>query len=149
MASADSCLLTTEVALYGAGKIPVLSAFLGFVSLLQAKALSWRSQDLWVPVAPAGNLTEQESIPHERQVSPDKNVNFRSPSAPFTVSPESRALTCCAALPRDSALYDVSVRQLASLHSGFLQTHLTVTPLPSVSNFVTFHNVTWNTYRGL
>ncbi len=27
--------------------------------------------------------------------------------------------------------------------------YLTVAPLPSVSNFVTFSNVTWNTYRGL
>jgi len=39
MASADSCLFTTQVALHGAGKIPALSAFLGFVSPFQAKAL--------------------------------------------------------------------------------------------------------------
>ncbi len=59
---------------------------------------------------------------HGKQVSPDKNVNFPCVAAPFTVSPVPWALTCCAALPGDSALYDVSVRQLASLHSGFLQT---------------------------
>jgi hypothetical protein len=102
-------------------------------------------------------------MPHGKQVSPDKNVNFpcvgkrgtRLRHASFTVSPVPRASTCCAALPRDSALYDVSVRQLASLHSGFLQTPphgsaLEVCAyLPSISNFVTFHNVTWNTYRGL
>jgi len=55
----------------------------------------------------------------------------RDTTAPFTVSPEPRALTCCAALPRDSALYDISVRlpvrctqtgRLTALHSGFLQT---------------------------
>jgi hypothetical protein len=40
----------------------------------------------------------------------------------LTVSPVPRALTCGAALPSDSALYDVSIRQLTSLHSGFLQT---------------------------
>ena len=60
--------------------------------------------------------------PHVRQISPDKNVNFPCAAAPFTVSPVPWALTCCAALPRDSALYDVSVRQLTSLRSGFLQT---------------------------
>ena len=59
MASADSCLFTTQVALHGAGQIPALSAFLGFVSPLQAKALSWKSRDLWVPVAPAGNFTRK------------------------------------------------------------------------------------------
>lgn len=56
------------------------------------------------------------------QASPDKNVNFPCATAPFTVSPVPWALTCGAALPRDSALYDVSVRQLTSLRSGFLQT---------------------------
>ncbi len=61
-------------------------------------------------------------MPHGKQVSPDKNVNFPCAAAPFTVSPVPWALTCGDALPRDSALYDVSVRQLTSLHSGFLQT---------------------------
>jgi len=60
--------------------------------------------------------------PHAEQISPDKNVNFPCATAPFTVSPVPKALACCAALPRDSALYDVSVRQLTSLRSGFLQT---------------------------
>ena len=132
-ASADSCLFTTQVALHGAGQIPALSAFLGFVSPLQAKALSWKSRDIWVPVAPAGNFTGQESIPHQRQVSPDKNVNFHCTAAPFTVSPEPRALTCCADLSGDWTLYAVSVRlpvrctqtgRLIALHSGFL--HLPV-----------------------
>jgi len=72
--------------------------------------------------SPAGNFTGNNIILHGKQVSPDKNVNFPCAAAPFTVSPVPRALTCCAALPRDSALYDVSVRQLSSLHSGFLQT---------------------------
>jgi len=121
MTSADSCLFTAQVALYGAEKIPV-SAFFGFVSPSQAKALSWKGRDIWRPVAPAGNLTEQESFPHDKQVSPDKDVNFHCTTAPFTVSPEPGALTCLAVLPRDSALYDVSVRRLTVLRSGFLQT---------------------------
>src|SRR4030042_1142572 len=56
------------------------------------------------------------------QVSPDKDVNFDYATAAFTVSPESRALSCCADLPGDSALYAVSVRRLIALHSGFLWT---------------------------
>jgi hypothetical protein len=56
------------------------------------------------------------------QVSPDKDVNCDYATAAFTVSPESRALSCCADLPGDSALYAVSVRRLIALHSGFLRT---------------------------
>ena len=58
----------------------------------------------------------------EKQVSPDKNVNFPCATAPFTVSHVPWALTRGAALPRDSALYDVSVRRPTDLPSGFLQT---------------------------
>ena len=42
--------------------------------------------------------------------------------AAFTLSPESGALSCCADLPGDWALYAISVRRLIALHSGFLQT---------------------------
>ena len=60
--------------------------------------------------------------PHDAQISPDKNVNFRYTTAAFTLSPESGALPCGADLPGDWALYTVSVRRLIALHSGFLQT---------------------------
>jgi len=60
--------------------------------------------------------------PQARQISPDKNVNCRYTTAAFTLSPESRALSCVADLPRDWALYAASVRRLIALHSGFLQT---------------------------
>ena len=56
------------------------------------------------------------------QISPDKNVNCHDATAAFTVSPEPGALSCRADLPRDSALYAVSVRRLITLHSGFLRT---------------------------
>jgi len=71
-------------------------------------------RDIWVSVAPAGNFTGNNIVLHGKQVSPDKNVNFLCATAPFTVSPVPRALTCCAALPRDSALYDVSVPRIKS-----------------------------------
>jgi len=59
---------------------------------------------------------------HVGQVSPDKTVIFRYTTATFTVSPESWALSCCADLPGNSALYVVSVRRPITLYSGFLQT---------------------------
>jgi hypothetical protein len=61
-------------------------------------------------------------VPPDRQISPDKDVNCRCTTAPFTVSLEPRALLCGANLPGDSALYDVSVRRLTASHSDFLQT---------------------------
>ena len=60
--------------------------------------------------------------PQAGQISPDKNVNCRYTTAAFTLSPESRALLCCANLPGDWALYAVSVRRLIALYSSFLQT---------------------------
>ena len=60
--------------------------------------------------------------PQAGQISPDKNVNCRYATAAFTLSPESGALSCCADLPGDWALYAVSVRRLIALRSGFLQT---------------------------
>ena len=47
---------------------------------------------------------------------------FHGATAAFTISPESWALTSCAALPGDLALYAVSVRRLIALRSSFLQT---------------------------
>ncbi len=83
---------------------------------------------IWPLLTPAQTpcMLPHKALPKDRppvgQASPDKNVNFPCATAPFTVSPAPRALTCCAALPRDSALYAVSVRRPTFLHLGFLQT---------------------------
>ena len=68
------------------------------------------------------NLGNHYQHRQDRQISPDKDVNCRYATAPFTVSPEPWASLCGANLPGDSALYDVSVRRLIALHSGSLQT---------------------------
>jgi len=60
--------------------------------------------------------------PHVEQVSPDKNVICHYATAAFTVSLEPMALSCVADLPRDSALYAISVRRLIVLRSSFLRT---------------------------
>jgi hypothetical protein len=56
------------------------------------------------------------------QASPDKDVICRYTTAVFTVSPKPGALSCCADLPGDLALYAISVRRLIALHSSFLRT---------------------------
>ena len=87
MTSADSCLLTIQVAPYGAGLSVTCLLPLFRISSL-AEAFSQGCRDLWVPVAPAGLLTGNQTGPHGRQVSPDKDMNFRCTIATFTVSPE-------------------------------------------------------------
>jgi hypothetical protein len=95
--------------------------------------------------------------PNERnlkQISPDKNVNFRYTTAAFTLSPESGASLCCANSPGDWALYAVSVRRLIALRSGLplplvalacgspcaslqpFRPFLTETPLPSANVYI-------------
>ena len=84
-----------------------------------------KTPGLGQPVAPSGTFTgwhKNTCELHVEQISPDKNVNFRYTTAAFTISPEPRALLCCANLPGNLALYAVSVRRLIALHPGFLQT---------------------------
>jgi hypothetical protein len=74
------------------------------------------------------HLTEQRYAPHERQASPDKDIHpVEFPGGNpiqqgklslhnrviYRIS-EPRALTCCAALPRDWALYAISVPRIES-----------------------------------
>ncbi len=56
------------------------------------------------------------------QISPGKNMIFPCTTATFTIPQRSGwASSCCADSPWGSALYAVSVRRLAGLHSGFFQ----------------------------
>ena len=119
MASADFCLITRQVALKGAMRI--LLVLLPMVRSYPAAATEYAGTFVSPVVRVPGSFTRQISS-HVRQISPDKNVNFRYATAAFTLSPESRALSCCADLPGDWALYAVSVRRLTALHSGFLRT---------------------------
>jgi len=117
-----------------------LSGLLCFVSHQRGLPFHHRCRDIWEPVAPAGIFTGNNIMPHEKQASPDKSVNFRCTTAPFTVSPVPWALTCCAVLPGDSALYGISVRRPTSLPSASFRPHLTVTPLPSASTSCYYFN---------
>ena len=135
MASADSCSLTIQITPYGAASS--VSCLLIFVSYFTDKAET--------SIVCAGTLyrwpqpvfsLETKSYRMENRspriraftllnripIGKFNRVNFRCTTAPFTVSPVPWALTCCAVLPGDSALYGVSVRRPTSLHFGFLQT---------------------------
>ena len=77
---------------------------------------------LGIPVRPRW-IYGSASHRYVRQISPGKNAMFRCTSAAFTVGavPVGFAVMCqLASAP--SAFYAVSVRRLARLHSGFLQT---------------------------
>ncbi len=61
--------------------------------------------------------------PPVEQASPDKDVICRYTTAAFTVSPKPGALSRCADLPGDWALYAISIIvELIALHSSFLRT---------------------------
>lgn len=92
------------------------------------KSPSKRCRDLWVPVAPSGNLT-RKATSRKADRSPRiraftllnfpkgtlfNRVNFRYATAAFTLSPEPWALLCCANLPGDWALYAISVPRIKS-----------------------------------
>jgi len=105
-----------------------LSGFAGLVSSYHTPPCGNVLRLLWPLLTPARSpcMLPYRALPKQRphvgQVSPDKDVIFHYTTAAFTLSPESRALLCCANLPGDWALYAVSVRRLIALHSGFLQT---------------------------
>ena len=72
-----------------------------------------------------------------KQISPDKNMNFHSTTASFTVSIELRALLSMANLPMDSAFYDVSVRRLTVLLQASFPQNLAAPQLPFANSFCT------------
>jgi hypothetical protein len=94
---------------------PVLSGAHWFVSRYRAQPFP-SIAGTWSAGSPSRHFHQTVcGSPSDRQVgqiSPDKSVNFHDATAAFTVSPEPGALSCRADLPRDSALYAISVRRL-------------------------------------
>jgi hypothetical protein len=140
---------------------PVLSGAHWFVSRYRAQPFP-NIAGTWSAGSPSRHFhqTVCGSSPNRQvgQISPDKNVNFRDATAAFTVSPEPGALSCRADLPRDSALYAVSVPRIGSgaslAHSlctpASSRRSLAVPPLPSASTCANVQNtLTGFTYRGL
>ena len=119
MASADFCGLTRCIparrAVWPDGSLPLRSLGIGQHDL---SARSFRVRH------------DQEAVVHHHQphrhgaqISPGKDANSPCTNAPFTLSAEPMGFAVlCQLASTLQAFYVVSVRRLARLHSGFLQT---------------------------
>ena len=97
-------------------------------------------------------------LTHDRQISPDKNVNCPCTAAAFTLSPEPVGFVVSCQLARRLSLgYPlagdaVSVRRSARMPPASSGPILTDTPLPSARTFVSIPHMSghpWFSYRGL
>lgn len=78
-------------------------------------------------------LTFSQSL--VKQISPDKNADFRYTAASFTLTTlDHWASLSCASSPPEQALYDVSVRQLVALLAASSPPNLAVSQLPFASS---------------
>jgi len=116
MASADFCLINQRVA----PAVAVHNCWAAIGSSLRSVDSKLAEWDL-ITRESDRDLPNRNTL-HFKQISPDKNMNFHSTTASFTVSTEPGASLSCANLPMDSALYDVSVRRLTVFAKGFLPT---------------------------
>jgi len=86
MASADFCIPTIPITQFGAAHPHFLSAFFGLYLTVKAGHSLSVPGCLYTGTLPV-SFTENDFILHGKQISPDKNVNFRYANASFTVSP--------------------------------------------------------------
>ena len=91
----------------------------------------------------------KRSTLHLKQISPDKDMNFHSTTASFTVSTEPWASLSCANLPMDSALYDVSVRRLTVLLQASFPQSLAALQLPFANSCCTLNKYRSSPIRDL
>ena len=123
MPSADFCLLTPYVATQGAaGFFMRRCLFRGSFWDSYPSTANGHAGFLVIRVNPFRTLL-MSLLPHGKQISPDKDVNFPCTTAAFTLPLEpSGFVVLCQLAQGLSLLYAVSVRRLARLLSGFLQT---------------------------
>ena len=104
---------------------------------------------------PTGDFTGNNFILLGMQISPNKDMNFRYASASFTVSPVPGRNHVVLTYPKTRPYMMFLFVTSYLCHPASFRPHLTVTPSESALTchrlviYVTFHNVTWNTYRGL
>jgi hypothetical protein len=94
-------------------------------ALLSSLVRGWQPAATPGPFASSAPSGINHAIPHRHadQISPGKNAMFPRTSAAFTVGPVPMGFAVmCQLASVPSAFYAVSVRRLARLHSGFLQT---------------------------
>jgi len=118
MAAADFCTITACIAASRAVFLDDGAANF-FDTQRAARHGAWVLVSRWNP----SGSCRHPFAPHAVQISPGKNANFLCTNAAFTLSakPMGFAVLCQLASAL-WAFYAVSVRRLAHLHSGFLQT---------------------------
>jgi len=88
MPSADFCLLTQDVAIQGAvGSLMRRCLFCGSLRDSSPPTASGHAGFLVIRVNPLRTLL-MSLLPHGKQISPDKDVNFPCTTAAFTLPPE-------------------------------------------------------------
>ena len=91
-------------------------------------------------------------LTHDRQISPDKNVNFPCTTAAFTLSPEPVGFVVSCQLARRLSL-PMRFLSVGShvCHPASFRPFLTESPLPSARTFGSIHHMRhpWFSYRGL
>lgn len=119
MAAADFCTITASIAASRAARMDDVAASF-FDTQRAARHGAW----VLVSRVNQSGLFRHPFAPHAVQISPGKNANFLCTSASFTLSAEPVGFAVMCQLASTLwAFYAVSVRRLAHLHSGFLQTH--------------------------
>lgn len=119
MAAADFCTVTTCIAASRAARMDDVAA-----SFFDTQRAARHGAGSWYPGGTLSGYRRHPLAPHAVQISPGKNANFLCTSAAFTLSVEPVGFAVmCQLASALWAFYAVSVRRLAHLHSGFLQTH--------------------------
>src|SRR4030043_1255654 len=104
MPSADFCLLTRYVAMPGAaGLVMRRCLFRGSLEDSYPPTANGYAGFLVIRVNPFRNLL-MSLLPHGKQISPDKDVNFPCTNAAFTLSPEPAGFAMCGWLARRLSL---------------------------------------------
>ena len=125
MPSADFCLLTQDVAIQGAAGFPMRRClFRGSFKDSYPLTANGHAGFLVFRVNPFRILL-MSLLPHGKQISPDKDVNFPCTTAAFTLPPEPAGFVVLCQLARGLSLVCPAIggiRRLARIRSGFLQT---------------------------
>ena len=119
MPSADSCLLTRYVAIQGAvGFLMRRCLFRGSIEDSSPSTANGHAGFLVIRVNPFRNLL-MSLLPHGKQISPDKNVNFSCTTAAFTLPHEPAGFVVLCQLAQELSLvcgFCPSARTFGSIH---------------------------------
>jgi len=118
MAAADFCIVTATIAGPRAVNLHDVAA-----SFFDTQRAARHGARFLVSRCEPSRVIRHSGAPLAAQISPGKDANSACTNAPFTLSAEPMGFAVlCQLASTLQAFYVVSVRRLARLHSGFLQT---------------------------